>query len=873
MKRKWNSLIIEFLVFSVTFLLLIGLFLVKKVYPFGGTEIAYGDLQQTTIPMLYYAWDIWHGKANPFFTWRIACGANIYGIVSYWSVLSPFNFPLLFVQREKVYLVFGLLCALKIALMASSMSFYARKTYGVNIWMNLGVSIGYAFCAGILLNYTIWFMYDAAILVPLLMYHFNRISSDNKKDCCLFSLVLALILIINVYIGIMILLWLGTVLLVCVYVPREINYIQENVTLKKQTTKTKLSCTVIHILLAMLLSSVFTIPAIIAISNSTRFGEGGIYGLIRTYLSAIKNTNREVSPVYYAGLAVFLVPSLLRYVRDNRKAEEDTQRLVIVALMLLASFIPGIELLWHGGSRILYPLRFGFLLCFSVLDYYLSVYKQNERAEEEIEKKSFSTKDISELILTMGILCFVIAIYKLSGRSVVDNIEIIVISESLIIGAWLFYEKNGGILIRHEKLLLLVAGFVCEFMLFFAPQESYTTLPPAPVKRTETEGIFERTKDVGLEYTTNYALVSETNSIENYIGTLSEDRRSFFDGWGYGTIYTRVLDTGGTAFTDAVLGECWIYNSQALERDGDNLLYKSYGNSEYECNCVLPGFMKIDNLHSYNAELEAEQNVFNRQNMFACVLAGEKYRGLFETVEIKESNTKISVDGKKRLYFYVPQESVQSDENLIAGITINGEEIVPKRFENTDYPSEYNVGIIDLGTYEGQTINLTLKSENNLDYKSMQCALMDISLLKELTDRYKTTGNGHLVRQGTASVEYMVENENDTTYGVSTVYDACWKCYVNGEKTQTQSLNGLLSVSVPRGKNSIKLVYVPKGLVAGLAMSALTILLAIILYNTNLVEKMSSSDMMIQLLEGLLNIFGILMFVAPTVLYLFNTWG
>ena len=81
-KKKAIARDLSIMAAVISFVVLI-VYVLNDIYPFGDGTIARGDMVQQTIPAgMYYVWDILHGQASPFFTWNSAFGMNISGASS-----------------------------------------------------------------------------------------------------------------------------------------------------------------------------------------------------------------------------------------------------------------------------------------------------------------------------------------------------------------------------------------------------------------------------------------------------------------------------------------------------------------------------------------------------------------------------------------------------------------------------------------------------------------------------------------------------------------------------------------------------------------------------------------------------------------------
>lgn len=150
-------------------------YLLNDIYPFGDGTIARGDMVQQTIPAgMYYVWDVLHGQASPFFTWNSAFGMNISGASSLGAQLSPLNLFLFFTARDNIADFANILVILKMIAIAFSMYFYLRK-YEVKNIVHMAGGILYAFGAATLVHFQIMLVMDIAFLLPLLMIGLDRI--------------------------------------------------------------------------------------------------------------------------------------------------------------------------------------------------------------------------------------------------------------------------------------------------------------------------------------------------------------------------------------------------------------------------------------------------------------------------------------------------------------------------------------------------------------------------------------------------------------------------------------------------------------------------------------------------------------------------
>ena len=821
---------IRMLVISAAF---IGaLFAIKGIYPFGTTPIAHGDMEQSTIPFLYYIWDLWHGKVSPFFTWRMATGTNVTGLVSYQSMLSPFNFPILFVQRTNLHWFICILIGIKMLLMCMTMYAYLSRCTESREWMRVLASLSYGCCACALLNYTVWFMFDTAILFPILMIGYQRLIENGKPY--VFLITVTLICVINAYIGLMVLLW------ICIN--SILHYVVMTKTDNDGSLKTLID-TMLYTLCGLMLSAVISVPAIVNMSSSSRLQGSGIWNLVRIYLSATKNTSIEIGPKHFAGIAVPAALILFSFMRKGWKEQtiEAKEKIAVMLLMLLSAIIPGIELMWHGGSHVLYPLRFGFIVTFAILDCMVSVVD----GEEGNDTGVFGQIRYAYLvIIAAGIAVILFRINGRDEKSIVQTLFMV----GLIVGCFAVYMfvKTSR---RWTLAALSIIDLGVSFLLLVAPANSTNGGAYVPDLQEEYIGNeIERVRDVDGIYATNYGLVTGKSTLSNYIGTLPAEYQNALNSLGYGTIYTRVLDVGGTAFTDALL----------------NVRYQILDGELEETNVSFP-IAKVTSV----IDAPQEGSIFEFQNRIAESLTESTDFALFEPVSASNKAFDLTVNGNQRLYMYVPCADGYGQEGVISGVTINGCLVAQKHFEKGAYPSEYNVGILDLGEYSNQTIHINLQTQTELEGYDVQLALLDLDKLAEVQNTVVSQNKDATYRVTAAGLRASGTADKGGFLVLPMLYTTEWKCSVNGKQVEPmKAYNAFLAVSVPAGDYDLKIDFAPNGMEKGIIISIVGII-ALLLAPRISALLFKGKRTTKAIIEPLMICFMVMMYLVPIVMFLF----
>ena len=108
----------------------------------------------------------------------------------------------------------------------------------------------------------------------------------------------------------------------------------------------------------------------------------------------------------------------------------------------------------------------------------------------------------------------------------------------------------------------------------------------------------------------------------------------------------------------------------------------------------------------------------------------------------------------------------------------------------------------------------------------------DINLIKKHS-KFIQSQNIDIKEISSSHLEFYIINSKDTLYGTSIPYDEGWEVYANGKKIKTQKFHSVfLSFKAPKGKQLIKLKFIPTGFLMGLKISifSLTYLILLILH-------------------------------------------
>ncbi len=291
---------------------------------------------------------------------------------------------------------------------------------------------------------------------------------------------------------------------------------------------------------------------------------------------------------------------------------------LLILMMVLELFFESINLIWHFGSYVQYPIRNGFIIYFVFA--YLSCYFAGEmyckEAGEDADSENADIKDpeagragsgrpyLSFIFTVTGFLVF-IAFYRnhpgMQLRSVFH------MTSAIMAAAFVFYfvllnieelkkplhllkkdraeEEEKTALERRKSARyrwaagVLVFEVLCYGFLLFGKPDFITGYSEEPEQNGEYINICEQLREkFGLEQeflyrvknpdeslNANYGLVLMQPALSNWTHMIAPGEQEGAAAWGYSIQFTRLLDSGGTVFSDALLGIRKVISSVPMD--------------------------------------------------------------------------------------------------------------------------------------------------------------------------------------------------------------------------------------------------------------------------------------------------------------------
>lgn len=766
----------------------------KGIHPFGDYVLSVGDMREQSIPVYTFLWDVMHGQKSLFFDWDIGLGNNMAGVVSHFTLISPFNLFLLLIKRSAVETAMFYFFLIKIIAIALGVRFVFRRWFpDLNRCLLYAFCILYTFCPFLVEYYRIPSWYDIAFVFPFVMYFYVEMMNGRQTGLA-YSLCLAVFGIMTFQhtymLAILLILMTGGLLII---------------------DRNKYGCYMLRWIgmsvLAAMLSACVLLPGALQIMTAGRLDDSFDF-------MAILESIYIFFPAKWSKLINLGIPFglLLCGWRKTWKEREFWWLLYVDMLMLLPIGLESTNMLWHGGPYEGYTMRFSYMLTFWVVVtgmYSYQINRETSRQETDKERERQVGKTILLLaaLILLGIVLYYMAISK---TSIVLIILIVLLT--MMVGGNVF----GMDAARYSRVILLAAVMISiailphNIILQYNKDNSdvrfYNTVR---VKEKEADRpVLDRIKNMDIS-SQNYPQLLNRSAIGNYTASEGVEQIYSVVDMGYALVGNRMSDWGGTIFSDALLGTTEVMTTKEVS---ERLYTKKTSGEEYQiydCNYVYENGILIQ--RDYDMSVKEEDNPFLLQNEMAVSILGEE---LFTLYEVPADTVEIPIEEESILYGYVP--GIPNPATTVNVIEIMDTET--GKTTERKMASGWDNGIINLGIYDGQSV--CIRVERAKDIGTMYFALLPLAKLKEYepvyAQNFQYTTSKHTLR---ASLE--VDDEGERLF-LPIYHDEGWECWVNGKSVNIDTfLSGGMVIPLVKGENHISLRYYPSGLKLGILCSFL----------------------------------------------------
>ena len=759
--------------------------------------------------------------------------------------------------RDSLLYAVGIYVVLKVAAAAFTSKYCFEKMFPKpdGIWHTL-FSVMYAMSAFSMFYYTNTSWLDFVVVFPFIIYGLKRLLDEDKPF--MYIAAFAVTLFYSVYHGFMI--TLAVFMLSGLY----ITLISPKEKRGRQSVMLGLST-----LAGGLISCFAAVPAALQTLGSKRFetSTGSEEGVLEKILKAEPDAQLHNKLILLIGLQLAIVLTVVFIVKlfKDKKIKQAVFVLTSTLILLLPIFIESINLIWHMGSYVQFPTRFFFISVFVLLCFSLAGIEKYSEAIVTLKNKfgRFGLLMICAVLtvgMLYGLIYFAENILGSIGTALEETAsttDVKYTSFALLFGfgiplfACLLFQKKYIIRSFCFVLCIMQCAGVCYGGVANKHQqesEEYLYNSPsfleycAEVSALDTDcGEMGRLKNADTSLNTNYPFVIGTPALSNWTHYISLSAQNTAKVLGYSVQYTRLLDSGGTAFTDGIIGvKKMIMRNHHKASSRYSLLDSTENFSLYENKYAVEfGLLGSEELLGSINEISVDER-FEVQNKLWQIFTGRD-EVLFDictrtadgdNIKLVESTPdklvfRYTAGKNEELYLNAGEYKKQSFK-----MSVNGERIMAPYHKYTEYlyyPSAAVNGTLLLGSFnEGEDVEIVVECINGQKFgdKTVQLAAMSLDKMTELNSLYKDTVTNEKVGKSSLSFDYNNTTGESRYLFIPVTYDEGFACKINGEKAEIHSaLGAYLAVELPEGSGSVEINWQPEGEKAGIVLTVFGVLL------------------------------------------------
>lgn len=874
-KKKFTLNKLYLFAFLIPTLIMLVIFAVREIYPFGDSSFLHIDMYHQYFPFLVEFYHKLKNGESLFYSWNTGIGSNFLALYVYY-LASPTNWLAILCPENHLMEFITYMVVLKTGLCGLSFAYYLRKHFHTDTYAILCFSTFYAL-SGFMAAYNWNVMWlDCIVLAPVIILALEYLVT--KGDCRLYCITLAFSILSNYYLSIMICIFLVLyfiVLLVAANPAENGNSRALAFPFLSRFDNFYLKACLrfgVYSLLAGGMAAILLFPELAAL-RFTEFSDVNFPKTVKTYFSVIDmlarhcfnvtvETGLDHWPNIYCGVAVFLLLPLY-CLQKKIPVREKAPKLILLAFILISFSTNLLNFLWHGlNYPDSLPARQSFLYIFLLLAMCFEAF---------LHIREHSGSEIMGVFL--GVFAFILLCEKLitddsfTGACFLLTGIFLICYAGLIHGYRLHYPAVKQLAVFAIILVIAESGMNTYLTsvstvvrsTYLANYDSYQTL----TKRTmeSEDGDFFRFEKFARR-TQNDAMLIGFPSASYFSSTSNALVKDFYEKYGMKSSRVYYCYDGATPVTAALLAN--RYMLYTLDRGYDTLF--SLADQErnlylYKNNYTLPlGYMiseecvsssDMDTITAHHNELtgassqssqtagsnetfeelfssaddvkenlheddvvsyEEHLNPLERQNLLVAKLGIPEDVFLPVNVEQEGSHASIQVESDSHLYAYTGNTKIDN-------IKLSYSE------DSKTFKSIKKKYILDLGYHEAGSI-LSLSSENGEDLNLVAYQVDEqvlgsfIDKLSEQTmtvDSYDETHmNGHI---NVKSPGQLV---------LSIPYEPGWTFLVDGKEATVDLFEDtMMSVYLTEGEHTISLSYYPEGFHAGILVSLISVILFI----------------------------------------------
>jgi len=849
-KKKWIVLTACFILPTA---LMAAVFAVCAICPFGSRSLGIIDMSHQYIAFLSYCRQLLTGGGDLFYLPGLCLGCSLPAALAYY-ITSPLNLIFCLFPVDRMLVAVSVVYILRTGLCGLTMGLYVCKKHGTS-FKALFAAVAYAFM-GYMVAYCFNFLWqDCVILLPILAMGIERLAGLHKP--WLYVIVLAACIIMSYYIGYML----------CIFSVLWFAY--ELICEGKKSRPYKLGGTIVMFALASLaagaLSAGILLPQLAAVSGGKaefslsvltlepKFNLIALISKLYTGAFGYEEIMPQGLPNIFCGMGVMTLAALYFF---NRRipARRRVASGVFLLGMVLSFWIQALDLIWHclntpDWFNCRYSFIFNFLLAALAYEELCSFRGGHQLWHYAMPAVLLAAGTAAAFIgrtysyVTAGtaveclagtlVLCALLA--GLSAKGCVKRAAALLTAAFIVLSCTELAVNAGldlkALTAEHSSNAEDYADYTA------AKQKALDLLPGTDDSvRVESTAMFDMDRCE--------ALLFGYNGISGYSSTIPKENLDFLKNIGYTWFDNQwaLYSSGVTAAADSLLGVRYV-----LADKGDEP-YDVYAKTErytvYENKNALPLAFTVDGAITNGITAD---NCFDYLKAVYAAASPKTQADIFLPAQVNSVTTE-NLDAKQTSdgTVYTAQTdgsacaitwslTAAADGPLYADWNVDGYPgamvFVDGKFTTYHLVTQSN-GSLYLGDFKtGQTVTVRLEFSVGMTLENAAFCTEDESAVAAYCNDLAKGGCSLTEKSSSHYTGTFTTGEGDTYLLVTMPCDGGWTIKVDGQKVApVQVLNCLMAVPVTAGAHTVELRYIPAGITAGTAVSALTLCVCVAAY-------------------------------------------
>lgn len=850
MKKLEYKWLLACLAFLVPAALLLIVFALNGVTPFGGKSLAEQDANIQYIEFFNYYRNLFHGKDTLLCSFTNFLGGSGVALAAYY-LASPFNFLILAVPASMNHALFSLMVLLKLSLCGFTMTLFLRERFPkLSPLFTLLLSVSFALSQYNIAQTMNIIWLDGVYMLPLVLLGVHRLVRNGKSFLFFFATGAAILF--NWYAG----------YFDCIAAILFFFWELGDVPTGLLTTKQKwgrFGSALLHGIAAVCLSAVLFLPTVYTLlGGKGRTDVHMTFSFSGNPLTSLAGFSLGTES-FDGGMSVFCgslaTLALILYFSHKQFAwKEKVRSGVLLAVFLLLAYWEPLAFIANGFRNITsYWYRYGYIviayLLFLAARYYSEVESETPARIWKAAFAAAGTLLLVEFVSDYGTVSYIF------GTAVFLLLFAWALTKLLPMEAGADPAFSGEKAKRWLSVGLSVAvcfelaasGFLIYRSVGFSKVGRYQDYHANRTQKVESvkaaDDSFYRIAQTDYLQRTDENLTAyfddaysyAYNGIAHYSSTYSNNQAELMCHLGYASdptvpvTTTRLLAADSLLSVKYVLGEPAVPGLQKADDLGEGIWRNPFA--------VAPAL--VVNAGKAVDYKQYENDPFAYQNALYSQLLGRKVE-LYKKVDIRTIRER-TLD---RYTYKIPQQA----ENTVTYFSVHTKGWAHgKLYCNGKFLTEYAYWLTP------QAVMLPQKSvtsgESTVHYKYISgenkieeayCYALDLDALAEVSAELNAkapageTGS-YTIHPGYVAANVMAETGNESLY-LSVPVDRGWTVEVNGVEVEPTTLSDnafadcfYLIPLTQKGENKVKMTYQVPGLKAGAVLTVVTFLASLVL--------------------------------------------